>query len=491
MKIDYDYLSALRSQSPAWKLLCADNAPLLISFLNRVFIETNARVISEQAITEKLEDELYFLREEHGADSFPRSASEYLRDWSDPGKGWLRRFYAKGSDDPCFDLTPSAEKAITWLLSLTHSTFVGTESRLKIIFELLRQIAESDGSDPEEMAAELSRRRDAINAEIAKIKSGSIITLDDTAVKDRFQQFSSMARELLSDFREVEYNFRALDRNVRRRIAVSTAGKGEILDDVLGRSDSIEESDQGKSFRAFTDFLLSSEKQEELQTLLRKVFSLSVVEGMNYDRRLVRISDNWLEASDHALATMRQLSAQLRQFLDGRVWLENRRIIQILQNITRHAIDSDIPRDDDFMELETPGLEVNLIMERPLYLPAEKTSINSKDIVIAGDSGDTDSLFEQFFVDRAVLEENIRTALIGKSQVTLADVVSMHPVERGLAEVVTYMDIAAKSDRAFFNEDESDEIFWTGGDGRKRSATMPRVIFTKQLTNGGAGNADR
>jgi hypothetical protein len=42
----------------------------------------------------------------------------------------LRKFYPSGSDEPHFDLTPSTEKAITWLASLIERAFVGTESRL-------------------------------------------------------------------------------------------------------------------------------------------------------------------------------------------------------------------------------------------------------------------------------------------------------------------------------------------------------------------------
>jgi hypothetical protein len=50
--------------------------------------------------------------------------------------------------------------------------------------------------------------------------------LDDTALKDRFQQFMQIARELLGDFREVEHNFRLLDRKVRERIALWEGSKG-------------------------------------------------------------------------------------------------------------------------------------------------------------------------------------------------------------------------------------------------------------------------
>jgi hypothetical protein len=47
-----------------------------------------------------------------GEDAFPKSAQEYLNDWSGIEKGWLRKFYQQGSDEPQFDLTPATEKAI-------------------------------------------------------------------------------------------------------------------------------------------------------------------------------------------------------------------------------------------------------------------------------------------------------------------------------------------------------------------------------------------
>ena len=121
----------------------------MLSFFNRAFIEANFKVIPEPELTEKLEDELCFLRETNGENLFPRSAADYLREWSEPEKGWLRRFYAPNSDEPFFDLTPSAEKAVAWAASLNRNTFVGTESRLMIIFDLLRQIVESVERDPE------------------------------------------------------------------------------------------------------------------------------------------------------------------------------------------------------------------------------------------------------------------------------------------------------------------------------------------------------
>ncbi|MDD2457767.1 MAG: DUF3375 domain-containing protein, partial [Eubacteriales bacterium] len=325
LALDYATLELLRRNHPAWRLLCAQHAPLIASFLHRVFIAPNVRNLAQADLVEALEDELFALRELQGADAFPGSALSYLNDWADNEKGWLRKFYPQGTDEPHFDLTPATEKALTWLSSLTERTFVGTESRLLTLFDLLRQMNEGSQADPEVRIAELHRRRDEIDGEIARILSGDVPLLDNTALKDRFQQFLQMARELLSDFREVEHNFRTLDRRVREQIALWQGGKGALLEDIMGERDAIADSDQGRSFRAFWDFLMSHSRQEELGQLLDQVLALPPVRDLQPDARLRRVHYDWLEAGEQTQRTVAQLSAQLRRFLDDQAFLENRR----------------------------------------------------------------------------------------------------------------------------------------------------------------------
>ncbi len=62
MNLDYATLDALRRNHPGWRLLLADSAPLVASFLQRVFIAPNVRVMAQADLVEKLEDELFNLR---------------------------------------------------------------------------------------------------------------------------------------------------------------------------------------------------------------------------------------------------------------------------------------------------------------------------------------------------------------------------------------------------------------------------------------------
>ena len=255
-KLSFDDVAWLRANSPAWRLLRADNAPLILSFLYRVFVEDNVRSISVAELAGRLDDELYALNEHETR--FPKPARAYLDDWATTENAWLRKYYPDGTDEPHFDATPAVEKALQWIRILHEREFVGTESRLNTIFELLRQIVFGTETDPDARIAELRRQRQRIDDQIERIEAGEVDLLDSSAVRDRYQQFANTARDLLADFREVEENFRKLDRRLREKIAGWQGGKGELLDDVLGSRETIADSDQGRSFQAFSVVAQSS-----------------------------------------------------------------------------------------------------------------------------------------------------------------------------------------------------------------------------------------
>ena len=480
MKLDYATLDLLRKSHPAWRLLNSPHAPLVASFLSRVFIAPNVREMTQVDLAEALEDELFALREQYGPETFPKPATAYLNDWAENDKGWLRKFYPAGSDDPCFDLTPATEKAISWLESLTARSFVGTESRLLTLFELLRQMSAGSETDPQMRIAELNKRRDGIDAEINRIRSGDIPLLDDTALKDRFQQFLQLARELLTDFREVEQNFRTLDRQVRERIALWDGSKGALLEEIMGERDSIADSDQGKSFRAFWDFLMSQTRQEELSRLLEQVLALPPVVAMQPEPRLHRVHYDWLEAGESTQRTVARLSQQLRRFLDDQAWLENRRIMDILHTIEGRAlaVRETLP-SGNFMPLDDTAARIELPMERPLYRPPLKALIANVELQEGDADLDAAALYAQVVVDRSELSHHIRQSLQTRAQISLSELLSAYPLRQGLAELVTYLQLASERTHTVVDEETIDTIEWQVQDGVTRRARLPRVIFVR------------
>ena len=477
--MDYDEIESLRRNSPAWRLLRADNGPLVLGFLGRIFVEENIRSISGTELASRLDDELFALNERLGSGTYPKPAKAYLDDWAAPATGWLRKYYPAGSDEPHFDATPAVEKALAWIVSVRARSFVGTESRLNTVFELLRQMAYGAETDPDVRLAELYRRRQAVEEEIARVSSGHVDVMDPAAQRDRYQQFSITARSLLADFREVEGNFRRLDRELRERIAAWSGSKGELLDDVLGSRTSIADSDQGRSFHAFYDFMLSRDRQAEFTELLERVQGLQSIEEI--DPRLRHIHYDWLDAAERTQVTVRMLSEQLRRFLDDQVWLENRRVMDILRSIESSALTLREAGEVSIGgEIDGTSPTVVLPMERPLYTPGAKPALDSTSIEIGREGFDTSVLFEQVYVDPARLACGVRRALQRRPHVGLVELVEEQPLEQGLAELVTYLSLTDPGFDIVFDEEGNERVRWTDEDGRSRSAALPRVTFVRR-----------
>lgn len=483
--MDYEDIDTLRRTDPAWRLLRAEHAPLLLSFLGRVFVDENVRGIAASDLVDRLDDELYALNERLGEGTFPRKAKDYLDEWAGSDAGWLRKYYAD-KDETQFDALPAVEKAVTFARSLERRDFIGTESRLNTAFELLRQIVYGAEGDPAKRLDELHRQRAVIDQEIAKVERGELDYLDTAAVRDRFQQFSATARELLSDFREVEANFRELDRQLRAQIAAWTGTKGELLDDVLANRGDISRSEQGRTFSGFYDFLLSSRRQADFQELLDAVTAM-VELSADVDARTRRVHYDWLAAAERTQDTVRLLSEQLRRFLDDAVWLENRRIVEILNSISAHALElreheAELPGAD----LDAFGPELVLPLERRLYEPKRRTPIDSDAISDGGGDADPAALFEQTHVDIEALTRHVNESLAGKVQVGLADVIDNHPLAEGLAELLTYFSLPSDRVAVVFDEDATEELSWTGTDDVERVAAVPKVSFVRRRASGDA-----
>lgn len=478
--MDYHALEALRRQHPAWRLLRVDHAAFIIAFLHDAFTKPNRRTLSQQELIGRLDDYLYGLRAELGEEAFPRSAGEYLGDWADDKQGWLRKFYPPANDEPHFDITPATERAIEWLLGLEQKQFIGTESRLRTIFELLQQMAQGTETDPAVRIAELESRRAAIDAEIARLKKGELELMDATQLKERFQQVEQTARALLSDFRQVEQNFRDLDRAVRERIALWEGGKGELLERIFGERDAIVDSDQGKSFRAFWDFLMSPARQEELSTRLAHILSLGPIVAMQPDPRLRHVHYDWLTAGEATQRTVARLSEQLRKYLDDQAWLENRRIMTIIRDIEQQVLAiRDRPPEGEFAAVDDIAPTVVLALDRPLYTPRLKPRITTQSIEQGGGDVDTQVLFDQIYVDKTLLSDRIRRALQLRDQVALITLLAEYPLERGLAELIAYLSLAADDDSAIIDESRIETVTWVDQHGYTRQASLPAVIFCR------------
>ena len=117
-----------------------------------------------------------------------RWASDYLAEWTTADRGWLRRFFHDGSDQPTFDLTPAAEQAVLGVVRIADRPFVATESRLRVLVELLARMAQGIETDPDVRVATWERQRAEIDAEIERVRGGRVEVTEPRQLREQWHR---------------------------------------------------------------------------------------------------------------------------------------------------------------------------------------------------------------------------------------------------------------------------------------------------------------
>jgi hypothetical protein len=435
-----------------------ENSPLIISFLFQEYKAQNKITIASEELMRNLTDTLYHLREFYNdSQLYPEKAENYLNTWTN--LGYLRKYYTQNSDEPFFDLTPATEKMLEWLQDLDKKEFVGTESRLLKIFDLLKELSYKNSKDPQKRLRELERQKKEIEDEIAKINNGFLDQLDSTQIKERFYDLEDTTRKLLSDFKQVEYNFRELDRVSREKQINENLTKGKFLENVFKIQDLLWDTDQGKSFKAFWELLMSRTRQEELESLLAEVVNIPEIREIKKDNFIDRLKINLVEAGSKVNKTNHLLIEQLSRYLTEQAALNNKRIIELVKSIKNFAlaVKEDYPKESEFITFDDKP-RLNSVMSRALFVPTQLPVLNSERITVGEGGFDADLLYQLVMIDKEELKQHITELLRYRTQVSLLDISEHFPIKRGVAEVIAYLDIAEKASHAFINEAVKEEI---------------------------------
>ncbi len=485
--MNYKQVQAILSGSSTIKLLRAKNAPLIISFLYREFKETNQIAIPNYQLVDALVDYLEFLSfsgdiADAPLEELQARAKQYLESWCSDEQSYLRKY----TDDKGIDvheLTPDTERAIHWLHDLEEKEFVGTESMFLDIFRKVKELVENSLDDPDYRLEALQKRKAEIEAKIRDIEiSGVVTAFNDTQVKERFYEINRSAKQLLADFREVEQNFRDLVRKIYEKHAEKETKKGAILGYVLDESDTLKQTDQGRSFYTFWQVLMDRSRHEELDRSVDTVYEL-------LGRRKIESSDDFLnnmklylhEAGKKVIDSNHLLVEKLNRILSGQSTLERKRAIELIAEIKRSALKviEEPPQADRFIEIDGSPV-VHMPMERPLGKEPQDavfynhpTEIGSDDL----ENADFQRLLTQFDINKESLLNRIGVRLNHKPQVTLLEVLEEYPLKDGLAELLTYFSIASQSSKHLINDAKYEKISLQGDTGRV--VRIPQIIFTE------------
>lgn len=478
-----EILSHFKTAKPL-QLLRAKNAPFIISFFYKVFSDANVTTISNSELRSKLEgymEELSYeekddeLDAETLFDDFSVRAAQYIDKWSN--SGFLSK-YPNDDGEDLHELTPDTKKVLKWLGDLEKRGHIGTNSKFKDIFFKLQKMIEQTNEDVETRIEELNKKKWEIENEINLLKNGKKPSLfDETEIKEQFYDLNKMARELLSDFSEVEQNFEQIRKDIQRKYTEKDVAKGTLLVFALDALDEIDQKPQGKSFKAFWEFLMDERRQQEFTQLTERLYQLLNEHDIDYNNdRFLKHLKRYLHVSGRkVIDSNRKLSEKISRVLSEKNMLERRRAMELIGEIRQMAyslIDTKI-KEDDFISIEDEPY-INLFDRwEPGDEKDDIINILFPDGIADDENADFKLLFDQFTIDKKKLQLRIDAMLEEKGQVTLKEVVDEYGLENGLSEIVGYFSIGASGSHQII--EGTKESILIG----ERIVNVPLVIYIK------------
>ena len=443
-------ISYLFETSPAVQIIRMRNAQWVIPFLFKAFKTENILSLPEPALISLLAEELRNHSEgiedleeariEFGEDEESR-ARKYLLNWV---QRRLLQDFPDGDAVTQYQLSAHTEKLFQWLVSLEKRQFVGTESRFRFLFQTLREMVEYTEDDSVKRLEELKNRKAEIDKEIKRIEMGFKPEIYTNAqLRERLEWFTRLSHELLSDFREVEDNFKFIHRHIVEQHTKAEVNKGAIVGYAFEAYDALRKSDQGKSFYAFWDFLVSRAGQEEWRLLTDQLMLLLLERSIESDGDFVQnIKSLLLQQGRNVYESNDKMAEKLSRIITEKEIARHRRLRQQIGSIKElvfQFMDEEAPPCG--LRLDSPA-PIRMNMERKLNLTERQGTAIVKQPANAKEKIED---FERFgrmlstsHIDKKVLWQKVEKVLEKKTTATLSEIIEVVGLTGGVGEVVSY-----------------------------------------------------
>ncbi len=485
--VDSSKISDILNNYPSVELLRLRNREVIIIFLVNTFSNRQGAISAENIHT-KLADYLEFRQIENDEesefeilDTYEVKAKKYIQNWTN--RGFLTN-YQDERGEIFYELSSHSSKTIDWLSSLKKEEYVGTESKFKNIFSLLKELVEFTNDDAEKRIQLLEDKKLEIEQQIQRIKIGEDVKVfEEFEIVPRFNQLNQSAKELLSDFKEVEDNFKEITKSIYQKHAEGSLTKSDILEFTFEALDELKDSQQGKSFYAFWSFLLNPSLQTEWQNLTKELYSTLEDKGISVKDLFLKGMKNHLWTSGQKVYKANdKMAEKLSRIIRENEASKSEVTKNIIQEIKKSLLEisKSNKKPEISFELEA-DFEISIPFERKLtFEQTEEQTYESKPKLADEDithSNHLSKLFAQSNIDKDLLRKRIKEVLRNKSQTTIYEVIENNGgIEKGLPELFGYIGIVKEFKYSISTEKTQKILFDVE---QNKSIQIPEIILTK------------
>ncbi|MFN3192060.1 MAG: DUF3375 family protein [Aureliella sp.] len=482
-----DSLQKFFASSPAVRLIRSPHAFWIVDFLRTEFKLAGQITRRHSELTIQLDAYLDQLTKDgllvvDGKSDSREKADTYLSAWCSASIGWLKRFVEEDVEEPCYQLTAEFEKALDFVDRATRpAAFIGTESKMRTILEVLGDVVKGVETDPTERLRHLELEKQRLENEIQQLRnSPTQKTLNETQVRERFQLALQQLRQLKSEFRSVEDRFKAITRGVQQRILAASDSRGEILQFALDSEDMLKHGDQGQSFFEFLKLLHSPDNQDRINELIAQLNQIEALAEQEEDLQELRLMVPTLIAeAEKILRTTQHLSVTLRRLLDSRSTRHHQRLSHLLRDILgAAAAQSNTPPTEVGLDVEVE-LEVQCPFDRPFWSatePFEEVELQPQQSDPEQQQAALKQLVELERLHWTQMRSRIREATSAGKECALSELLERFPIEAGAIEVLGYLQIA-HDDGHRIDRTQTTQLPASATGRLGRQLTIPHVVF--------------
>lgn len=463
-----------------WRLLSADTAPEILACLQTLLFD-NERVLKTSVTTARLEA---LLNQINPMSVTREEALGKLADWRK--RGFLVTHFAPGDDEPSYELSVAAYEAIRFIDSQTIQRTAPTGSRLELVTHAIVKLADDTNENVAARIERLELEKRRIDQRIQSLKNGVIDEISEMEIRSELDDIVQMLDALDGDFLRVRDRFRELADQIHEKVMQNQFSSDEMLGRFFKGYDAIDESEEGKTFKAFYRFLCNDiaigEIDSAISSLGNRPFWQSVAK-----RSQNKITDMRRSLNIRARETqsvMRRLSISLKHLVQSRDYVRNKRLKELLAQAQQLALElaqnTKIPYNSILIEETESTVNVNSSQAIALYDPASEaipTALENaqRDAVNILDLAKRLNASE---INYALLKKHIIISLGDKESVSIGEVLKRFPATQGLASVIGYLHLAFESE-AVEDTQHTERIHWEDRFQHRIYADLPIFYFTQ------------
>ena len=468
----------LFQESTAWKLLRAENSPVILAFIADLFADESEVLFGRARIA--LDAELERCRES-GVWETETAAGSYLNQWI--RAGWLREM------DNQLTKTDASEIAMRFCQGLDQRGSGTTASHLRIVQEAVRDFAVAISPNLDERLTLLEHHKAEIQREIDALNAGVVAELSEVQQRERMREIYQLASVLTGDFRRVEDEIRELDQDIRVQMIEAGAKRGDILLSVMEKEELLATTDAGSAFEGFFQLLCDQNRSTEFRDQLSSILSQPVAEQLmpQQQRFLGKLMRELSNESTRVFKIRRRTEESLRAYIESGAAFENRAVDKLLSQLERLAVELKESSPDfasDLRKMTALILPVgNIQIMSPetmrLKTPDEKLDTTGIEEEVNSRSPSAEMLDSLDAVQVKEVAYRIRDTLHQNGPMTIAAVASRHPMTSGLEELVAYLRIAKSVGATTLEDKEELEIL--DKQGVRLKASIPKYLLSADL----------